>query len=160
MGKWEAWPSLAASFGEVGILSTEANKELVRAYFEAIDGSSDPATLDGFVASDFVDHSPTPGFTPDLDGLKGVYALFARATPGTHAIEDMIAEDDKVVVRVSAKGTHVDEFLGIPATGREITMGGIAILRIRDGKIVERWNQLDMLGALVQLGVVNLPAPV
>jgi predicted ester cyclase len=140
-------------------MSTEANKKLVRRYFAAIDATSDPAMLDEFVAPDFVDHSPTPGFSPDLAGLKGVYALFVKATPGTHAIEDMIAEDDKVVIRVSAKGTHTDDFLGIPETGREFTMTGIVILRIRDGKIVERWNELDMVGALVQLGAVNLPAP-
>jgi predicted ester cyclase len=84
--------------------------------------------------------------------------MFVNATPGgTHSIEDMVAEDDKVVARISARGTHSGELFGIPASGRDFTCTGIAILRLSNGKIVERWTEVDMLGALTQIGAVTPP---
>ena len=139
-------------------MSAEENKALVRRYFEAIDGTTDENMLDEFVAPDFVDHSPSPGCTPDMEGMKAAYRMFVNATPGgTHSIEDMVAEDDKVVVRVSARGTHSGELFGIPASGQDFTCTGIAILRLANGKIVERWTEVDMLGALIQIGAVTPP---
>ncbi len=69
----------------------------------------------------------------------------------------MVAEGDKVVVRVSARGTHSGDLFGIPASGREFTSTGIAILRIDNDKIVEHWSEVDMMGALVQIGAVTPP---
>ena len=69
----------------------------------------------------------------------------------------MAAEGDRVVTRLTAHGTQTGEFFGIPPTGRRFTMSGIAIHRIRDGKIVEHWHEIDMLARPQQLGVV--PAP-
>jgi predicted ester cyclase len=83
--------------------------------------------------------------------------MFALGSPGTHTIEDMIAEGDKVVVRVSARGTHSGELFGIPASGRELTTTGVAILRIENGKIVEHWSEVDMMRVLVQIGAVTPP---
>ena len=131
----------------------ERNKDLIRRYFEAIDAHPDnPDTLDEFVAEDFVDHDPNPGCTPDLDGLKQAYKVFAGASPGTHAIEDVVGEDDKVVTRISARGTHTGNLFGMEATGREFATTGIAIHRIRDGKIVEHWSEIDMAGVMMQIG--------
>ncbi|HEX9567041.1 MAG TPA: ester cyclase, partial [Thermoplasmata archaeon] len=68
-------------------------------------------------------------------------------------VDELIAEGDKVVARITGYGTHEADFLGIPRTGKEIKMSGIVIWRIRAGKIVEHWAQNDTLGLMQQLGV-------
>ena len=69
-------------------------------------------------------------------------------------IEDQIAERDKVVTRFTFRGTHQGEFMGVPATGKVVTVTGIYISRIAGGKCVEDWENLDMLGWLQQLGAI------
>ena len=141
-------------------MSAEENKALVRRYFEEIDEQRDVSVLDEFVVPDFIDHNPSPGFAPDLEGLKQSFLHFLAATPdGYHVVEDMIAEGDKVVTRVSAYGTQTGELFGIPPTGNQMRVTGIAVHRIADGKIVEHWNEIDNLGAMQQLGVVPVPEP-
>jgi predicted ester cyclase len=84
--------------------------------------------------------------------------MFRGAFPDLHLhIEDEIAEGDLLTTRWAGHGTHQGELMGIPATGKEVTVGGINISRIADGKIMERWEEFDMMGMMVQLGVV--PAP-
>ncbi len=132
---------------------SEENKELIRRYFEAIDSNpDDESILDEFIAEDFVDHNPNPGCTRDLEGMKKAYRIFAEASPGTHAIEQMVAEGDIVVSRVTARGTHTGDLFGMPPTEKEFSTTGIAIHRIRDGKIVEHWNEIDMVGVMQQIG--------
>jgi predicted ester cyclase len=137
---------------------SEANKDLIRRYLAAID-HGDIRVLDEFVNPDFVDHNPFPGTTPDLAGLKQAFEIFLHAVPGYHTIEDLIAEGDKVVARIIGYGTHTGELLGIPPTGKQVQTEGIAIWRIRNGKIVEHWNQVDKLGLLQQLGAVPIHNP-
>ena len=144
-------------------MSAEENKAVVRRYFEEIDAKRDASVLDEFVAPDFVDHNPSPGFTPDLEGLIQSFNHFLAATPdGYHIVEDMIAEGDKVMTRISAYGTQTGELFSIPPTDKQIRVTGIAIHRIANGKIVEHWNEIDNLGAMQQLGVVppaEVPPP-
>ena len=84
--------------------------------------------------------------------------MMRSAFPDLHlTIEDMIAEGDKVAMRSSWNGTHQGEFMGIPATGRRVTVSQIDISRIADGRMVEHWGQLDALGLMQQLGVVSSP---
>jgi predicted ester cyclase len=143
-------------------MTLEDNKALIQRYFEEVDAAAQDgrgaSVLDEFVAPDFVDRSPSPGFTPDLEGLKRAYDHFLAASPdGYHIVEDMIAEGDKVMTRVSAYGTQTGELFGIPPTGKQIRMTGIAVHRIANGKIVEHWSELDNLGLMQQLGVVPTP---
>ena len=134
---------------------SEANKRLVRNFFKAID-QRDPASIEQFVAEDYEDHYP---IFPDLpDGIAGVrmeFELSLAAFSGSdfrHEIEDQIAEGDKVVSRIKAWGTHTGDFMGIPATGKEVTMEAIVVHRIANGKIVEHWSQVDALRLYNQLG--------
>jgi predicted ester cyclase len=77
------------------------------------------------------------------------------ATPNlSHTIEDMLAEGDRVAVRLTARGTHTGEFMGIPPTGKQVTVTGTVICRIAEGKIQEDWFNSDALGLLQQLGVI------
>jgi steroid delta-isomerase-like uncharacterized protein len=85
-------------------------------------------------------------------------AAFFAAFPGLHiSIEDVIAQGDKVAVRITWQGTHQGEFMGIPPTGKPVTVTGINLYRVANGKIVEEWWQEDILGLMQQLGV--LPPP-
>jgi predicted ester cyclase len=145
-------------------MSEEENKALMRRYYEQIDKATKdkrgPSFLDAFVAPNFVNHNPSPSFTPDLEGLKQAYDHFLAASPdGYHVVEDMIAEGDKVVTRLSAHGTQTGELFGIPPTDERFSMTAIAIHRIANGKIVEHWSELDNLGVMQQLGVVPPPEP-
>ena len=145
-------------------MSVEENKAFMPRYYEEIDAAArekrDASFLDAFVAPDFVNHNPSPGFSSDLEGLKNAYDHFLAASPdGYHIVEDMIAEGDKVVTRLSAFGTQTGELFGIPPTDKQVGMTAIAIHRIANGKIVEHWSELDNLGVMQQLGVVTPPEP-
>ena len=143
-------------------MTAEENKALIRRYYEEIDAAAKDergaSVLDEFIASNFLNHDPSPGFTPDLEGLKQAYNHFLAANPdGYHVVEDMIAEGDKVMTRLSAYGTQTGELFGIPPTGKQVSMTAIAIHRVANGKIVEHWSELDNLGMMQQLGVVSSP---
>ena len=137
-------------------MSTEENKRLVRRFYQELDEGNLDA-MDDLVAEDYQDHSPPPfpGLAPGREGLKQVFRLFWDAAPGgTHGIEDQIAEGDKVVTRLTARGVHEGDLPGIPATGRPVTMTATVIHRIENGKLAEKWSDKDLLGFLQQLGVL------
>jgi predicted ester cyclase len=136
-------------------MSTEQNKELVRRFYREIDAGNLDA-LDELVAEDYIDHSPPPfpGFAPGREGLKQAFRMFWDATPGTHEIEDQIAEGDKVVTRLTARGTQTGDLPGIPATGNEMLMTATVIHRIENGRLAEKWSNKDVLAMLQQLDVI------
>jgi steroid delta-isomerase-like uncharacterized protein len=140
-------------------MSIEENKAIVSRATEEIFNKNNLAVVDELYATNFVSHgSDIPGVTPDREGYKQFVTMSRTALPDFHTtIEDMIAEGDKVVQRFTARGTHKGEFMGIPPTGKQVTITGIAIDRIAGGKIVENWVNIDMLGMMVQLGVVPPP---
>jgi steroid delta-isomerase-like uncharacterized protein len=142
-------------------MSTEKNKELIRRYIQAIDDNvaGDWNLLDRYIAEDFVAHNPAvPGVTLDRDGMKQAAEIFRVASPGArHEIPLQVAESDLVVSYIIERGVHAGELLGIPATNKEIVTEGIAIHRVRDGKIVEYWSVTDVARVLQQIGV--LPGP-
>jgi predicted ester cyclase len=141
-------------------MSAEGNKSLIRRYIEAIDHNqtSDWSILDEYIAEDFVAHNPPiPGVSLDREGIKQAAEIFRVATPGRHEIPMQVAEGDLVVSRIIGRGVHAGELLGIPATNKEVETDGIAIHRVRDGKIVEYWSVTDIARVLMQVGV--LPAP-
>jgi len=141
-------------------MSPTENKDLVRRYIQAIDDNktSDWSVLDEYVAEDFVAHNPpAPGVSLDREGMKQAAEFFRVATPGRHEIGLQVAEDDLVVSQISGRGVHAGELLGIPPTNNEVETEGIAIHRIRDGKIVEYWSVTDIARVLQQVGA--LPGP-
>lgn len=139
-------------------MSLEENKRLIRRLYEETD-KQNFAALDEFFSPDLIDHDPPPipDLKPGLEGIKQAFKVFAGAYPdGTHVIHDLIAEGDRVVVRVSGTGTQTGEFKGIKPTGKKAEMTGIVIYRIEEGKIVERWAQHNFLGFVMQqLGVTS-----
>jgi predicted ester cyclase len=139
-------------------MSIEENKALILRFFKEIDARRDVSVIDEFISPEFIDHSPSPGMPADIEGQRQAFLHFLQATPdGYHAVEDILAEGDKVTVRVRAWGTQTGELFGIPPTGRRMETTGIAIYRIAEGKIVEHWNEVDMLGSMQQLGAIPTP---
>jgi predicted ester cyclase len=135
----------------------EENKDLVRSYLSAIDAnkSDNWDVLDSYIAEDFVAHNPpAPGVSLDRAGMKQAAEIFRVGAPGTHEIVMQIAEGDLVVSYIRGRGVHAGELLGIPATNKSVETDGIAIHRIRDGKIVEYWSVVDFAGILAQLGFI------
>lgn len=139
-------------------MSTEQNKALVRRFYEEIDKGNLEA-MDELVAEDYVDHNPPPfpGLPAGREGLKQAFKLFWKATPGSHHIEDQIAEGDKVVTRLTAYGKHEGDLPGAPRTGNDLKMSSITIHRIANGKLAEKWSGKDVLAFLTQVGVIPPP---
>ena len=137
---------------------SEENKELVRRFVERFN-QQDQDVFEDLLAPDFVDLTPGPGAEPTREGWKQHVSMGEwSAFPDLHfEIEEQIAEGDRVVNRLVARGTHTSEFMGIPATGKEVTGDNVTIFRIAGGKIIERWTIFDALGVMVQLGVVPPP---
>jgi steroid delta-isomerase-like uncharacterized protein len=130
-----------------------ANMALVRKFFEVGPSKGDLAAADALLAADFSLHVSLPVSGPGIEAINNVITSCRAAFGGLHvAIDDMIADADKVTCRFTAHGTHSGEFMGIPPTGRHITMTGIEIFRIRNGKIAELWGEANLMGLAQQLG--------
>jgi predicted ester cyclase len=135
-------------------MTAEENKALMRRFYHEIDAGNLDA-MDELVAEDYDNHDPPfPGLAPGREGLKQAFQIFWDATPGYHEIDDMIAEGDKVVTRLTARGTHSGDLPIASATGNQLEMKAVAIHRIKDGRIVEHWSGKDELGLLTQLGII------
>lgn len=139
-------------------MSTEANKALVRRWYAEFAQTYHLDFLDEVYAPTWAGHLPRSG---DLQGAadhKRVARIFQVAFPDAqYTIEDLVAEGDRVVSRYTMHATHTGEMLGIPPTGKAVTVTGINIHRIVDGQFVEQWAQFDALGMLQQFGVLSAP---
>ena len=134
---------------------SEDNKALYRAFVEELINGKDTDVVDKFVAADIVDHNPAPGFPPGGEGLKQMMTMFFSAFPDLKSVTDgIIAEGDMVVGRHTTTGTHTGEFMGIPATNKQVSISEIHWVRIAGGKFVEHWGLSDDLGMMTQLGVI------
>lgn len=134
---------------------SEANKSLVRRTYDAIN-RKDFDALAAVIADDVIEHDEFPGLEQTKSGVIQFFRTFHAAFSGlTMTVEDAIAEGDKVFTRVTLTGTHVGEFLGIPATGRSISVPLADFFRIRDGQMVEHWGVADSGVMMQQLGVVE-----
>ncbi|MGH2452823.1 MAG: ester cyclase [bacterium] len=133
------------------------NKAIGRRVVDALN-SGNLTAIDEVFAPGYVDRNPFPGATPDWDGLKKSLTEFRVAFPDfRYTIEDEIVADDKLVHRLTGKGTQKGEFQGVPATGKTATWSELHIARIVNGKVVEHWGITDQLGMMQQLGLVPEP---
>ena len=136
----------------VDVKSTEAVKALVRRAIAYNHGVAEEG--DEIFASDFVAHMPSkpPMGRPDLD------QFIRRVTDGLsgfrYEIHDQVAQDDLIYNRITARGVHTAELLGVPATGRPIEMRIINLFKVRDGRVVEQWAEPDLFGLLQQIGAI------
>ena len=130
------------------------NANLVREFIDDVLNQGNFEATGKYFHEDVVEQAPFPGQRPGLSGLKDLLRGFRTAFPDIRwSVEEQIEEGDKVVSRFVWSGTHRGEFLGVPATGRQVSVWGIAIDRIVEGKIKESRIILDALGLMVQMGV-------
>jgi steroid delta-isomerase-like uncharacterized protein len=129
------------------------NKAVVRRFYDEVISRGNFGAAADFMTADFVEHEPLPVEGTGVDAFTRFFTMLRGAFPDLRAdVDDLIAEDDKVMARVTMHGTHDGTFLQIPPTGRPVTMPAIDVLRVVDGKIAEHWGVADNLGLLQQLG--------
>jgi steroid delta-isomerase-like uncharacterized protein len=137
----------------------DTNKEIARRLLTEVFGEGRLETADELVSAGHVGYDAAmPEPILGAEGVKQAAGGYRAAFPDvTMSIEDQIAEGDRVVTRWIARGSHGGEFFGIQPTGKQVTVTGTTINRIRDGKVVEAWTNWDTLGLLQQLGAVLEP---
>jgi len=136
----------------------EQNKELAQKMFEAW-GKGDIEAFKEFLAPDYVYYYPSGNSKPmSLEELTGMAKMFWNGFPDmSFSMEEIFAVGDRVIFRFIQRGTHTGDFMGIPATGNNFESSGILISRIENGKVVEQWEEFDMLGMMQQLGMELKP---
>jgi steroid delta-isomerase-like uncharacterized protein len=139
-------------------VSLEEKKAIVRRWIEVVWNQANIDAVDEFVTDTYVRHDPN---IPEVRGPEEEKQHVARsllAFPDLRfTIEDIVAEGGKVVVRLTGRGTHKGELLGIPPTDKQITLTTIEIYRLAEGKIDEQWVIMDALGVMQQLGAFSQP---
>lgn len=135
-------------------MASEQYKSVPRCYFSACQ-SNDQSSLKEILSSNLLAHHPGLPGPLRRDELLQMIGTFEKVfSDQDYTIEEQVAEGDTVATRVTWRATHSGPFQGVPATGRQIAVGGIAISRIENGQIVERWLNMDQMGMLKQLGLV------
>jgi steroid delta-isomerase-like uncharacterized protein len=131
-------------------MTIEENKALVRRFITEIFEQGRPEAVDELCADDFIGH--TWG-NADKEGLKAAMDRVSKGLADAHfQIDDMIAEGDRVAVRVTASARQVGEFMGMPPSGKSYRIGEIHIFRLRDGKVTEHWHEYNPGALMKQLG--------
>ena len=138
---------------------TDSNKRLIRRYFEEVFNESKLEVLDEIAAHDYIEHMPFPGHSQGIEGVRQRVTMIKDAFDPRFTLEQIVAEGDKVVVMWSNRGTHQGEFFGVPPTHKTVVTRGIDIYVIRDGRMAEHWDVVDLLGTLMQIGAIPAPAP-
>jgi steroid delta-isomerase-like uncharacterized protein len=135
------------------------NIAIVRKFFEVGPSKGDLAAADAILAPEFSLHTPLPTPGPGIEAMNNVIITCRAAFHGLHVtIDDIMADGDKVTARFTARGIHKGEFMGLPPTGKAITMTGIEIFRVKEGKIAELWGEVNLMGLMQQLGILPIPA--
>ena len=141
-------------------MSIEQNKEVTRRFSAEMWGEGKPDLGDELMASDLVDHTPFPSDIPGVEGHKQVLTIFRAAFPDLKVfVDEVIGEGDMTYLRWHGEGTHTGQLMQIPPTGKKITITGMDILKLENGKIKERWAEVNALSLMMQLGIIPSPPP-
>jgi steroid delta-isomerase-like uncharacterized protein len=135
------------------------HKQLVEQFYEEVVNAGDIDKIDEILSEDFVENEEFPGLSQDREGVKEFFRMLRSAFPDVRfQAEDVISEGELAAARYTMTGTHEGEFMGVPPTGKQVTVSGIDIVRLRDGKRFEHWGQFDAMGLMQQLGALPAPA--
>jgi predicted ester cyclase len=141
-------------------MTTETRKLIEQIPLEVLNNSNF-GLIDQIYATDYVEHTPPPGVAPTREGFKQFVVGLKKAFPDLrYTIEDTLESGDKIVHRLTARGTMKGDFMGMPATNKPATWTEFHIGRVVNGRLTEHWGLADQLGMLVQLGVIQSPARV
>lgn len=139
-------------------MSSETNKNTFRRVVDELINNKNYDVIDELFSPDFVEHEEIPGIDPGLAGMRQAFQMFHKAFPDMQVvIQDLLTDGDKVVAREQWTGTHQGEFMGLPATGKQVIFNVIDIVRLTEGKLVEHWAVSDTLALLTQLGAIPEP---
>ena len=120
---------------------SEANKALVRRFYDEVSNQGRIEVIDQICTPDFITHSPPSGTEPNPEGMKQMVGIVRSAFPDWNiTVEEMISEGNTVVARITIRGTHTGDFMGIPATGKAFAVKGMDLLHVVDGKATEVWH--------------------
>jgi steroid delta-isomerase-like uncharacterized protein len=135
------------------------NEAILHRFIDEVINQGRYEVCDEIVAEDFLELDPLPGQRQGREGLKEVIAMMRSGFPDIHWVSDeTISSGDKVVTRFTWTGTQRGDFLGIPATGRPVTVKGVVIDRIVNGLMTDSRILMDTFGMMMQLGVIPPPA--
>jgi steroid delta-isomerase-like uncharacterized protein len=144
------------SLNAKGPMSTQHNCAQVTSFIEEGINQGHIDSIAKYVWEDVVEQVPFPGQGPGIEGLKDVLHGMRTAFPDLHfSVEEQMAEGDKVLTRFEWTGTHQNEFLGVPATGRPVKVWGMVIYRLVDGRIKDTRIIMDIFGLMMQLGAIS-----
>ena len=145
--------------GQGAVSSQTAYGAIVRRFYNVVFNTGNLAKVDEFITPDYIDHNPiNPGLRHGVEGVQYTSTLFRTGFADINVVvEDQIVEEDKVVSRITMRGTHKGKFMDVAPTGKQVEITGIEIYRIVSGKISERWGNLDSLALMQQLGVIEAP---
>ena len=133
---------------------SEENKAFFQQFIDGMN-SQDLDFIDRLLAPDYIEHDPEPGVEPGIAGIKQMIGMFYSAFPDLHVtINQLVAEEDIVVGHMTTEGTQTGEFMGIPASGKKMSITEIHMVRIANGKAVEHWGLADALAMMQQLGAI------
>jgi len=139
-------------------MTSDENKQIIQRFVEETINRKNLDAIDELVAENFIEHVPFPGQGPGRDGLRHAIGTLLHAFPDMHwTLDEQIGEGEKVVSRFRWTGTQHGEFLGIPPSGRSVTVWGVVMDLVRDGVLSESRIIMDTVGLLQQLGAI--PAP-
>jgi steroid delta-isomerase-like uncharacterized protein len=135
-------------------MSIEQNKALVRRFIDEIFVKGRTDAVDELLTDDFTPHTWASTGAGKEDLKRAIERVGAGLSDTRMSIEDVIAEGDRVVVRLTSHAVQSGEFMGLPPSGKPYTIGEIHIFRIADGRVAEHWHQADLLGMMRQLGAI------
>jgi steroid delta-isomerase-like uncharacterized protein len=138
-------------------MSTEQNKKMAQTFIEEVLNTGDFVNLEAFFAPGYYDHAAIEGYPRDVEGVRRFFTELRSAFPNfRYKIDQLIAEDDRLVVRLTASGTMKGAFQGMPASGKSATWTEIHWLTLdTDSRYTEHWANVDQLGMLQQLGFAS-----
>ena len=131
---------------------SEENKAEARRFYEEVFNKANVDAIDEFCVPGFVDHTALPGMAPGIEGVKQLLGMYFNAFPDLRiTVDEIVAEGDVVVIRSTVTATHTGDLMGIPPTGKPITLRGLDFVRMSGGKATGIWHfEEDMFA---QLGV-------
>ncbi|HYP54636.1 MAG TPA: ester cyclase [Pyrinomonadaceae bacterium] len=139
-------------------MSAEENAAIVRRWFEEVWNKGREEAIDELLAEDGVAHGlpdESGGSLRGPSGFKPFFRKFRESFPNIEVtVEDTVAEGDRVAARCAVRGRHEGDALGVAATRRDVHFTGICIVRVKDGRIVEAWNNFDFMSLFQQLGAI------
>ena len=143
-------------------MSIEDNKQVVRTFYEEVVNNRNMDLGDEIIVEDYIHHDPSlpPDVQRGRENYKRGFAIFTQAFPDLHGtIEALIAEGDLVTSRITWRGTHNGDLMGIAPTGKKVAFSFLSTQKVQNGKLVEGWVSFDALGMMQQIGAIPTPEP-